>query len=82
MIIDVLAVLVSVGVVSGLGVVLYAWFTLSMRQFRRVAARDVLTQWHAQRAELPEFEREHPPVEVLEAMLAAPSRRPRRAQFA
>jgi hypothetical protein len=82
MIIDVLAVLVSVVVVSGLGVALYAWFELSLRHLHRVAARDVLTRWHAQLEELPEFEREHPPVVVLEAMLAAPSRRPRRVQFA
>jgi hypothetical protein len=85
MMIYVLAALVSVGVVASLSVALYAWFQLSLRRFHAMVARDVLTDWEAQLAELPEYDRaqQHaqPPVEVLEAILALPSRRPRRFQF-
>jgi hypothetical protein len=84
MMINVLAATMSLAVVFILGVALFGWFELSLRRFHGVAAKDVLTEWDAQLAELSEFDREyaraHPPVEVLEAMLAAPSRRPQRFQ--
>jgi hypothetical protein len=85
MIRDIVAVVGSVVVVCGLSVALFGWFTLSLRRFYGVVARDVLTRWDSQLAELSDFEREHerthPPVEVLEAVLALPSRRPRRFQL-
>jgi hypothetical protein len=85
MMIYVLAALVSLAVVASLSVALYTWFQLSLRRFYAVVARDVLTDWDAQLAELPEYDREQqraqPPVDVLEAILALPSRRPRRFQF-
>jgi hypothetical protein len=85
MIIDVVAVMGSVVLVCGLSVALFAWFKLSLRRFYAVVAGDVLTRWDSQLAELSDFEREHerthPPVEVLEAVLALPSRRPRRFQL-
>ena len=81
----VLALLGSVAVVASLGVVLFAWFHLSLVRFHAVVARDVLADWDAQLAELPEFDREQqraqPPVEVLEAILDLPSRRSPRYQF-
>lgn len=84
--INVLAVIASLASVFTLGAVFYGWFKLSLQRFHGVVANDVLAQWDAQMAELSGFERdyarEHPPVAVLEAMLAAPSRRPRRVQFA
>jgi|tagenome__1003787_1003787.scaffolds.fasta_scaffold19764573_1 hypothetical protein len=84
MIIYVLATMLSVAVVAGLSSALYAWFTLSLRRFHAVVAQDVLTQWDAQMAALPEYDREHqrahPPVEVLEAILALPSARQPRFQ--
>ncbi len=86
MIINVLAILMSLVVVFGLGVVLHAWFNFSLRRFHKLAAQDVLTQWDFQLAALPEHEREHqrahPPVEVLQAMLDLPSRQPWRLQLA
>lgn len=85
MIIDVLAVLASVGVVVGLAAVLYAWFVLSLRHFYGVVARDVLARWDARLADLPEPDRARlqatPPIEVLEALLDLPARRPRRMQL-
>lgn len=84
MIIYLLAILASLAVVSSLWVALYAWFMLSLQRFHRVVAQDVLTQWDAQMAELREYDREqqraHPPVEVLEAILALPSRQSWRFQ--
>lgn len=85
MIIDVLAVLASVGVVVGLTAVLYGWFVLSLGHFYGVVARDVLVRWDAQLAELPECDRARlqadPPIHVLEALLDLPARRPRRMQL-
>jgi hypothetical protein len=85
MMVYVLAALASLALVAGLSAGLYAWFQLSLRRFYAVAARDVLTDWDARLAELPEYDREHrrthPPTEVLEAILALPSRRPRRFQL-
>lgn len=80
----VLALLVSLAVVASLGVMLYVWFQLSLMRFHTAVARDVLTDWDAQLAELPEFargrQRAQPPVEVLEAILDLPSRRSPRYQ--
>jgi hypothetical protein len=85
MIIDVLAVLASVGVLVGLTAVLYAWFLLSLGHFYGVVARDVLVRWDAQLAELPESDRARlqadPPIHVLEALLDLPARRSRRMQL-
>ena len=67
-----------------LTVALFTWFQLSLRRFDAVVAQDVLTRWDAQMAELSEYDREEqraqPPVEVLEAILALPSRPTRRFQ--
>ena len=83
--INVLAAMASIAVVASLGGALYLWFTVSLHRFHGAVAKDVLTSWDAQLAELPEFEREQgrvqPPVEVLEAILALPSARPRRFQL-
>ena len=85
MIIDVLAVLASVGVVVGLTAVLYAWFVLSLRRFYGVVAREVLARWDARLADLSESDRArlqaNPPIEVLDALLDLPARRPRRIQL-
>jgi hypothetical protein len=85
MMIYVLAALASLAVIAGLSVALYAWFRLSLQRFYAVVARDVLTDWDAQLAELSEYDREQqraqPPVEVMEAILDLPSRRPRRFQL-
>jgi hypothetical protein len=85
MMIYVLAALASLAVIAGLSAALYAWFQLSLRRFYAVAARDVLTDWDAQLADLSEHDREQhraqPPVEVLEAILALRSRRTRRFQL-
>jgi hypothetical protein len=85
MMIYVLAALASLAVIAGLSAALYAWFQLSLRRVYAVAARDVLTDWDARLAELSEYDREHqrthPPVEVLEAILDLPSRRPPRFQY-
>jgi hypothetical protein len=85
MIVDVLATAMSIAVVFGLGAALYGWFSLSLRRFHGVVARDVLNRWDAQVAELSERDREHvrahPPTEVLDAILALPARRPRRFQL-
>lgn len=82
MMLDVLAVLASLGVAAVLPVMLYGWFALSLRRFHGVVARDVLARWDAQMAELSEFDRAghraDPPVDVLEAVLALPSHRRRR----
>jgi hypothetical protein len=79
------ATLASLGVIAGLSAALYAWFQLSLRRFYAVAARDVLTEWDSRLAELSEYDREHqrthPPVEVLEATLAIPSRRTPRSLY-
>jgi hypothetical protein len=85
MMIYVLAASASLAVVAGLSAALYAWFQLSLRRFYALTARDVLTDWDARLAELPEYDREHqrthPPIEVLEAILALSSRRPPRFQY-
>lgn len=85
MMIYVWASLGSLGVIVGLSLVLYAWFTASLRRYYGVVAQDLLTRWDAQLAELPEYDRDdqraHPPVAVLEAILALPARRPRRFQL-
>ncbi len=84
MIVNVLAVLASLAILCGLTVALFTWFQLSLRRFYAVVAQDVLTRWDAHMAELSEYDREEqraqPPVEVLEAILALPSRPPRRFQ--
>jgi hypothetical protein len=77
--IDVLAVLAAIAVVAGLGVALYGWFTLSLHRFHVVTARDLLSRWDYELAQLSEHERDEqrlqPPVEVLEAAMALPSPR-------
>lgn len=71
------AIVAALAVVVGLSGVLYAWFRVSLDRFDSVAAKDMLSRWDAQLAELSESDREvaraHPPVEVLEAVLALPS---------
>lgn len=83
--INVLAALASIAVVASLGGALYLWFKVSLIRFHGVVANDVLTSWDAQLAELSDYERDQeraqPPVEVLEAILALPSARPRRFQL-
>ena len=79
--IDVLAVLAAIAVVAGLGFALYGWFTLSLHRFHVVTAKDVLSRWDAELAQLSEHDREQqrmqPPVGVLEAFVALPSPRSR-----
>ena len=74
-----LAIVVSIAVVAGLTGALYGWFKLSLRRFDVVMAKDVLFRWNAELAQLPVDERDRqrmqPPVEVLEAVVALPSRR-------
>lgn len=81
----VLAVVASVTVIAGLSAALYAWFQLSLRRFYAVTARDVLSTWDSRLAELSDhhrdYERSHPPIEVLEAVLALPSRRSKRFEL-
>lgn len=83
--INVLAAVAALAVVAGLSGALYGWFQLSLRRFEGVVARDVLTRWDAELAELPADERKQqrtqPPVEVLEASLALPAERPWRLQL-
>lgn len=83
--INVLAALASIAVVACLAGALYGWFKVSLRRFDGVVANDLLTRWDAELAELSEYERDQeraqPPVEVLEAILALPSARPRRFQL-
>jgi hypothetical protein len=78
--VNVLAAMAALAVLVGLSGALFGWFMLSLRRFDGVVAADVLSRWDAQLAELSEFERDqeraHPPVEVLEAILALPSARP------
>lgn len=85
MITDIAAVVASIAVVAGLCWALYGWFKLSLNRFHRVVAKDVLAGWDAQLATLSADGREElhaqPPAEVLEAVFALPSRRPRRFQF-
>jgi len=80
-----LAPLASIAVVAGLGMALYGWFKVSLYRFHGVVANDVLSRWDAQLAELSELERDQeraqPPVEVLDAIWALPSARPRRFQL-
>jgi hypothetical protein len=77
----VLATLASIAVVAGLSVALYGWFKLSLHRFHVVAARDLLSRWDSELAQLSEHERDQqrlqPPVEVLEAVVALPSPRTR-----
>jgi hypothetical protein len=79
---NVLAILAAIAVVVGLSGALYAWFAVVLHHFHGVTAKDVLTRWDAELAELSEHDREHlrthPPVWVLEANVALPSARPRR----
>jgi hypothetical protein len=58
MIVNVLVALASLAVLCGLSVALYAWFRLSLQRFYAMVARDVLTDWDAQLAELSEYDRE------------------------
>ena len=82
MISNLVAVVASIAVVTSLFGALYAWFEASARRFNGAVAKDVLTSWDAQLAQLPPHEREElrtqPPVEVLEATFALPSPRARR----
>jgi hypothetical protein len=79
MIVDVVAVVVSIAVVASLSGALYAWFVVSLRRFDGVVAKGVLASWEAHLAQLPPSDREaasaQPPVEVLEATFALPSPR-------
>lgn len=83
--INVLAAMAAIAVVVGLSAVLYGWFKLSLKRFDGVVARDLLTRWDTELAELSqdaqERERAQPPVEVLEAILALPSPRQWRVQL-
>jgi hypothetical protein len=83
--INVLAAMAALAVVAVLSVALYGWFRLSLHRFDSAVAKDVLTRWDAELAELAEGEREHvrtqPPVEILEAIWALPSARQRRVQL-
>jgi hypothetical protein len=64
---------------------LYLWFRVSLTRFDGAVAREVLSRWDAQLAELSDAEREHqrahPPIEVLEAIVALPSPWSRRFQL-
>lgn len=84
MIINILATLAALGVVTSLSVVLYTWFTVSLARAHGAAAKDVLQRWDSELAELSDTERERqrfePPVEVLEAAMALPSPRQWRGQ--
>jgi hypothetical protein len=81
----VLATLASLAVVASLSAALYGWFKLSLHRFHVATARDLLTRWDAQLAELPADERDEQrrqaPVEVLDAILDLPSPRPRLFQL-
>ena len=80
MTIYVLAILAAIAVVVGLSGALYAWFAVVLHHFHGVTAKDVLTRWDAHLDEMSEHDREHmrthPPVWVLEAIVALPSSRP------
>jgi hypothetical protein len=85
MITNILALLAALGVVTGLGASLYAWFHMSLARANSIAAKDVLNRWDAELAELSDAERERqrtqPPIEVLEAAVALPSPRQWRLQL-
>ncbi len=77
MIVNFLATVAALAVVLGLCGALYLWFRVSLSRFDSMIAKDVLKRWDAQLAELSaadrEHQRAHPPVEVLEAIVALPS---------
>ena len=77
MIVNILAIVAAVAVVISVCMALYLWFRVSLTRFDGAIAREVLSRWDAQLAELSDAEREHqrahPPVEVLEAIVALPS---------
>ncbi len=85
MIVNILAIVAAVAVVISLCMALYLWFRVSLTRFDGAVAREVLSRWDAQLAELSDAEREHqrahPPVEVLEAIVALPSPWSRRFQL-
>ena len=85
MIVNILAIVAAVAVVISLCMALYLWFRVSLTRFDGAVAREVLSRWDAQLAELSHAEREHqrghPPVEVLEAIVALPSPWSRRFQL-
>ena len=85
MISNVVAIVVSIAVVTSLFGALYVWFEMSLQRFNGVAAKDVLARWDARLAELSLNDREQlrtqPPVEILEAIVALPSPRLRRFQL-
>ena len=78
MLTDIAAVVASIAVVAGMCGALHGWFRLSINRFNSVAAKDVLAAWDAQLAKLSADDRERlraqPPVAVLEAVVALPSR--------
>jgi hypothetical protein len=78
MLTDIAAVVASIAVVAGLCWALHGWFRLSINRFNSVAAKDVLAAWDARLAKLSADDREQlraqPPVAVLEAVVALPSR--------
>ena len=85
MIVNILAIVAALAVVISLCMALYLWFRVSLTRFDGALAREVLSRWDAQLAELSDAEREHqrahPPVEVLEAIVALPSPWSRRFQL-
>ena len=85
MIVNILAIVAAVAVVISLCMALYLWFRVSLTRFDGAVAREVLSRWDAQLAELSDAEREHqrahPPIEVLEAIVALPSPWSRRFQL-
>jgi hypothetical protein len=85
MLIDIVAVVASIALLAGLCCALYGWFRLSLHRFDSVVAKDVLAAWDAKLAKLSVDDRErlqaHPPVAVLEAVVALPSARVRRFQL-
>jgi hypothetical protein len=85
MLTDIAAVAASIALVAGLSWALHGWFTVSIRRFDGVAAKDVLAAWDAKLAKLSEDDRERlrtqPPAAVLNALVALPSPRARRFQL-
>jgi hypothetical protein len=85
MLTDIAAVVASISVVGALCWALHGWFRLSIHRFNSVTAKDVLAVWDAKLATLSTDDRErlraHPPVAVLEALVALPSPRARRFQL-
>jgi hypothetical protein len=85
MIINILAIVAALAVVFSLCMALYLWFRVSLSRFDGAIAKEVLSRWDARLAELTEadraHQRAHPPVEVLEAIVALPPPWSRRFRF-